>query len=100
MNQTPALSLACWLTLSVTLPAQGERFAAPVMLKAGGEVAGKGRLYPSPVAYDFDRDGRRDVVIGDLRGYLTVATRRGDGALTAEEPVRNIDGRRLDFNNW
>ena len=100
MNRTRALSLACWLTLSVMLPAQGERFATPVMLKAGNKVAGKGRLYPSPVAYDFDSDGRRDVVIGDLRGYLTVAKRSADGTLDAEEPVKNVDGRRLDFNNW
>ncbi|MAD32989.1 MAG: hypothetical protein CMJ88_04455 [Planctomycetes bacterium] len=100
MNQTTALSLACWLTMFAPLLAQGERFAPPVMLQAGNKVAGKGRLYPSPVAYDFDHDGRIDVVIGDLRGYLTVARRRADNTFAAEERVQDVDGKRLDFNNW
>ena len=100
MNRRPLLALLAGATLLPTAAAQGARFAAPVMLRAGDKVAGKGRLYPSPVSYDLVRDGRPDVVIGDLRGHLTVAAQRPDGTFAAEQKVKDVDGKILDFGNW
>ena len=94
------LGLTCGVMLITALPSQGDNFAAPVMMRAGGKVAGEGRLYPSPVSYDLVRDGRPDVVIGDLRGILTVAASRGDGTFAAEQKVKDADGKVLDFGNW
>ena len=74
--------------------------AAPVLLSAGDKVAGKGRLYPSPVSYDLVRDGLRDLVIGDLWGHLTVAPQRRDGTFAAEQKVKDVEGKVLDFGNW
>ena len=100
--QTPRslLALASTAALLAALPGQGRTFAAPVMLHAGNKVAGKGRLYPSPVSYDLVRDGRPDVVIGDLRGHLTVAAQQPDGTFAAEQKIKDVDGKILDFGNW
>jgi hypothetical protein len=51
----------------------------------------------------MDGDGLADLVIGDLRGRLTVALRqRGAGApkFAAETKVLANDGSELDFANW
>ncbi|MCK5942600.1 MAG: VCBS repeat-containing protein [Planctomycetes bacterium] len=100
--QTPRLlaALACSAALFSPATAQGTKFAPPVMLKAGAEVCGKGRMYPSPVAYDLDRDGRFDIVVGDLRGHLTFALQREDGSFGPEQKLKDAAGKILDFGNW
>lgn len=89
---------------SVAQKAQGEvRFAKPVRLKAGDAFLGKGRLYPSPVLHDVDGDGKRDVVIGDLRGLVTVARAVADKPFVrfaAEKPLEDRSGKPLKFHNW
>lgn len=85
-------------------------FAAPVRLEATTPVRSKaatswlgaGRLYPSPVLHDMNGDGRADLVIGDLRGHLTVSLRQPGDALiwAAETKLLASDGELLDFHNW
>jgi len=78
-------------------------FAPPVKLMAGGKGLGENRLFPSPVLHDMNGDGLADLVIGDLRGRLTVALRQpGAGApkFAAETKVMANDGSELDFANW
>jgi hypothetical protein len=70
---------------------------------AGDKLLGDGRLYPSPMAHDVDGDGRLDLVIGDLRGRLTVARRiagTGPASYAAETPLQDVDGKDIDFHNW
>lgn len=92
---------ACALA-GASLPAQ--TFDAPVQVKAGDSFVGHqlnkaDRLYPSPALHDLDGDGKLDMVIGDLRGTLTVTTRTKDG--WGEEKVLNgADGKPLKFSNW
>jgi hypothetical protein len=81
----------------------GATFATPVRVMAGSKLMGVGRLYPSPVFRDMNGDGLADVVIGDLFGRITVATRdAGDGppAWGAEVPLEAADGEELKFSNW
>ena len=57
----------------------------------------------SPQFVDFDADGLADVVVGDLFGRITVATRvAGDGPPEwgAEVPLEAADGEELKFHNW
>jgi hypothetical protein len=78
-------------------------FAPPVKLMAGTQGLGENRLFPSPVLHDMNGDGLEDLVVGDLRGRLTVALRqRGPGVPTfaAETKVLAHDGTELDFANW
>lgn len=78
-------------------------FKAPVRLTAGEADLGAKRLYPSPVLHDLDGDGHLDIVVGDLRGHLTVAPRiPGDGPprFAKEAPVLGADGKRIDLGNW
>jgi len=94
------IALACSATLLSLATGQSAHFADPVILKAGDKACGKGRLYPSPAAYDLDHDGDLDVIVGDLRGHLTFASRRADGSLAAEQKLKDVEGKILDFGNW
>jgi hypothetical protein len=77
------------------------QFAAPRPRTAGGAPLGEKLLYPSPRLHDIDRDGRAELVVGDLRGQVLVAEKVGDDLSTwsALEPLRT-DGRPLKFHNW
>lgn len=77
-------------------------FAPPLRLHAGELLLGENRLFPSPVFHDIDGDGRLDIVVGDLRGHLTVALRLpGEGLrFGAESKLLARDGKALDFGNW
>lgn len=77
-------------------------FAPPVRIEVAGKWLGATRLYPSPVLHDQNRDGRADLVIGDLRGQLTVAVRLPEAGIAwaTEAKVMASDGQPLDFKNW
>lgn len=106
-----SLSLAALLAVSgafspTPLAAQSDgvaTFAAPVRVNAGAKLLGERRLYPSPVYHDLDGDGLQDIVVGDLRGRLTVAKRlpgAGPAKYAEEQPVLAVDGKEIDFHNW
>ncbi|MBL8898372.1 MAG: hypothetical protein JNM84_12120 [Planctomycetes bacterium] len=79
-------------------------FAPPVrLMSAGAKFLGEQRLYPAPTYHDVDGDGLQDIVVGDLRGLLTVARRlpgAGPARYAEEQPVRGTDGEEIDFHNW
>ena len=78
-------------------------FKAPVRLMAGEKPIGDKRLFPSPVWHDVDGDGLADIVVGDLKGKLTVALRikgRKPAAYAAEKPLTDSAGKEIDFHNW
>jgi hypothetical protein len=77
-------------------------FAAPKRILAGEANLGEGRLYPSPVLFDADRDGLADIVVGDLFGKVTFAPRIAGEAVAfgPEKPLLDRDGKPLKFHNW
>ncbi len=78
-------------------------FAPPLRVKAGDLLLGEKRLYPSPVLQDMNGDGRADLVIGDLRGKITVALRQPGAGLpqfAVDTALKGRDGKDLDFANW
>ena len=75
-------------------------FKAPVRIRAGGEFLGKGRYFPSPMLHDVDGDGKLDLVVADLFGKVTVASRAAPAAFAAETDLLKSDGKPLKFNNW
>ena len=100
------ISLAALLAISlwIALPSAAQEdadplFAAPRLLMAGEKEMGSGSLYPSPVLLDIDGDGAREMVIGGLRGYLSVA-RRTEAGWGAEVKLKSRDGEDLKFSNW
>ena len=94
------LATAAAVAQSPTVPSP--RFAPPVRVRAGDTMLGEGRLFPSPVFHDVNGDGRLDIVVGDLRGRLTVALRTADAVPTYEKdvPVLGADGKPVDLQNW
>lgn len=94
------------LAVSSTLVAQqatAPTFAPPVRVQADGKDVGTSRLYPSPVLHDTNGDGLADLVIGDLRGRITVALRLPGAGLprfAKETKLLAKDGEELDFANW
>ena len=89
-------------TLAAQAPPPSPTFADPVRLKAGDKFLGENRWFPSPVFQEMNGDGRADIVVGDLKGNLTVALREaGDRpAYAAETNQLALDGTPLDFHNW
>ena len=62
---------------------------------------GGDRYYPSPVFRDMNGDGQLDIVVGDLRGHLTIAQRKGSTMeFEVETKVLQEDGKDLKFKNW
>lgn len=104
MRTLPLLALPCaGLLPLLTAQQPTPSFAAPVRLHAGDKLLGENRLYPSPVFHDMNGDGLADIVVGDLRGRITVALRQpGKGPATygAESALKDVDGKEIDFHNW
>lgn len=78
---------------------QNAAFDDPELLMAGGQMMGIKRHYPSPVLHDLDGDGVRELIIGDLHGYITRCERNADG-WGEEVRIRAKDGKDLRFHNW
>lgn len=80
------------------------KFAAPRRIKAGDAYVGEGLLYPSPVLHDANGDKRLDIVVGDLRGMVTVAHRTSAAnspvKFAASQPFLDRQGQQLKFHNW
>lgn len=83
--------------------ATGINFASPVRLMAGDSFVGANRLYPSPIMRDVDGDGRLDIVVGDLFGAVTYASRDANPqriGFAAKQSMKDIDGEKINFHNW
>ena len=75
-------------------------FAAPKRIMVGEKFLGEKRYYPSPVLYDVDGDGVKEIVVGDLFGKVTVASGKPGLSLAIEKPMMDRDGKPLKFHNW
>ena len=78
------------------------RFDAPVELTANGKPM-RGISYPSPTLHDIDGDSERELLIGDLRGYIRVAQHgagKTDHAWSAFQYLQSSAGKKLKLNNW
>jgi hypothetical protein len=84
--------------------AKQARFAAPERLLAHGKFVNEveAMRYPSPVLLDIDSDGQRELVCGDLQGYLWVYEDEGkEGDLEWGLPAKlQSDGKDLKLPNW
>lgn len=105
LNPHRLSSFAGGLLLAVVAAAQtqGDVFAPPVRLKAGEKLVGENRYFPSPVFRDMNGDGKLDIVVGDLKGLLTIALRKpgaGPIAFEDETSLNAEDGMELKFHNW
>jgi hypothetical protein len=83
--------------------ASDTQFSAPTRLKAGDAFLGERRHFPSPVFHDVDGDGLQDIVVGDLKGKLTVARRQpgaGPASYAEEKKMLDVEGNEIDFHNW
>jgi hypothetical protein len=93
----------CTSTALAQTKVAGAEFKEPTRLKAGDALLGEKRLFPSPVFQDINGDGLPDIVVGDLRGKMTVALCKPgkDGvAYGPEAPLLDVDGKEIDFHNW
>ena len=89
-----------WIAVAVVaspLDAAETTFASPEIILDASSY-----LYPSPVYEDIDDDGQRELLIGDLRGNLTVYENTGDGRSHEwGEPVKlQVDNKDLKLPNW
>ncbi len=69
---------------------QGPQFEAPERLKAGGEYVKVDEPgYAAPCWFDVDRDGKKDLVVGQFaRGLMKVYRNLGGGKLAEGEPLK------------
>ena len=90
-------AMAVVAVVASPLAAAEVTFEAPEMILDASSF-----LYPSPVYEDVDNDGDRELVIGDLRGYLTVFEHDGDGSVVHwGEPAKlQVNGEDLKLPNW
>lgn len=81
---------------ALAAPAQ---LAPPVEWTADGKPM-RGIYYPSPTLHDIDGDGTRELVIGDLRGYIQVAKPDGNGGWGPLEKLNAGNSKPIKLNNW
>ena len=95
-----SLTLAAAALLSTGALAQAE-FDAPERITAAGDNFSK-ILYPSPVLFDVDGDGARDLVIGDLRGFLYMCPPDAANDDLTWRAMANLEseGKPLKLHNW
>jgi len=91
-----ALGVAC-----APAVAQTAEFDAPVRITAGGDNFSK-ILYPSPVLFDVDGNGARDLVFGDLPGNLRSCAPDDDADELTWAAMTNLqsEGKPLKLHNW
>ncbi len=91
------------LVASSSLVAQGDpakpTFAPLVELKAGGESITE-MMYPSPVLHDIDRDGIRELVIGDIFGHIRVGEPADTATTWSKLTKVHANDEILRLNNW
>jgi len=75
--------------LLLAAAASAQEFDAPVRLKAAGAVIDTDVGHAAPYVYDFDRDGVRDLLVGQFgEGKLRIYRNKGtDRAPEYEAPV-------------
>ena len=80
----------------------GEPFEAPVQLHSGEAAMGSEIRYPSPHVLDFNGDGVKEMIVGDLTGAVRVAHPMAgdDDVAWGELAPLTTDGRELKFHNW
>lgn len=82
--------------LAATSIAQA-KFGAPEALTTNGKSM-TGILYPSPALRDIDGDGKSELLIGDLRGFIQVA--EGDGLAWGKLEQLKSGKEPLKLHNW
>jgi hypothetical protein len=96
------------LTLALLVSASAHvdqpRFSTPELVLADGQAlnAVEGMLFPSPVLFDIDRDGQRELVCGDLWGYLRVYENSGTEKQPVWGPAEKLKsgGEVIKVSNW
>ena len=78
MNRTRAILLTTLLVCVAASTAAIPRFAARELVESGGQPIDVG-AYGSPLMFDWDRDGRKDVLMGtfvpgNIKFYRNVGT--------------------------
>ena len=97
-----ALLTALVITPLLSAGAAGDAvFDAPVQLTAAGDPIDS-LIYPTPVLQDMDGDGKRELVLGDLRGFLYQCAPESPGSDVAWTKMENFqaDGKPLKLHNW
>ncbi len=91
---------------AVALPTN-EHFMAPRLVMVGDKALNTSakQMYPSPAIYDIDRDGKPNLVVGDIRGrlfYYANQNPSGTGEPVWAEPIQltQHDGELLLVPNW
>ena len=81
------------------------QFAQPELLLADGKPINQveDMPYPSPVLFDVDRDGKDELVCGDLWGYLWVyenTAAEGAPVWGAATKLESAEGEVIKVSNW
>jgi hypothetical protein len=85
-------------------PRAKDAFDAPVRLKAGDAYVDTGKYiaHTGPLVYDYDGDGKPDLLVGNFMGNVQVFRNTG----TRESPVYEAkgllqaDGKDVKIPNW
>jgi hypothetical protein len=75
----------CLILSALLIPTQDPQFAPPVRLRAADDyVKVEAPGYAAPSWFDVDRDGLKDLVVGQFKdGRMRVHRNLGDGRLAA-----------------
>jgi len=63
--QVPGAALAAFLTAGLAF---GQDLEKPVQIQAAGKAVDTDIGHAAPCMYDFDRDGKRDLLVGQFGG--------------------------------
>ena len=96
------LAFTLALAFGISFATSAQQMSKPQLIKAEGKIISLKPSYSSPVFYDLDKDGKKELIVGTFYGDFRIYKNEG----SIENPIYNTfikikaDGKDAKTANW